>query len=98
MIHKPDAWIASARGVAIDDVSQNLQPEAVDALKQVGVDNDLRFSFRSGHAFIGVKGAQPGQALESVDGRFPANVAVGKNVSADRVAFALGPVFFETVK
>jgi hypothetical protein len=30
--------------------------------------------------------------LESVDGRFPANVAVGKNVASDRVAFALAEI------
>jgi len=79
-------------GVAIDDVSKNLQPAAVEALHSIGVASDLRFQFRMGHAFIGVKGAQPGQALEQVDGRFPANVYVGKNVASDQVAFALGGV------
>ena len=79
-------------GVAIDDVSTKLQQSAVSALKSIGVDNDLRFQFRMGHAFIGVKGAGPGQALERVDGRFPANVAVGKDVASDHVAFALGGV------
>jgi hypothetical protein len=79
-------------GVAIDDVSAQLQPSAVRALESVGVENDLRFQFRLGHAFIGVKGALPGQALERVDGRFPANVAVGKDVASDRVAFALGGI------
>lgn len=79
-------------GVAIDDVSRNLQPAAIDALRLLGVEGDLRFQFRAGHAFIGVKGAQPGQALEQVDGRLPANVAVGQNVAGDRVAFALGEI------
>jgi len=79
-------------GIAIDDVSQNLQPSAIDALHSIGVESDLRWQFRAGHAFIGVKGAQVGQALESVDGRFPANVAVGKNVAGDRVAFALAEI------
>lgn len=79
-------------GVAIDDVSRNLQVPAVDALRTLGVENDLRYQFRAGHAFIGVKGAQPGQALEKVDGRFPANIAVGKNTAGDRVAFALGEI------
>jgi hypothetical protein len=79
-------------GVAVDDVSQNLQPRAIDALRSIGVESDLRWQFRAGHAFIGVKGAQVGQALESVDGRFPANVAVGKNVASDRVAFALAGI------
>jgi hypothetical protein len=79
-------------GVAIDEVSRNLQPEAVGALRQLGVESDLRYQFRAGHAFIGVKGAQPGQAVERVDGRFPANVAVGKNVAGDRIAFALAGI------
>ncbi len=79
-------------GVAIDDVSKNLQSSAIEALRLIGVENDLRFQFRMGHAFIGVKGASPGQALEQVDGRLPANVYVGKNVASDRVTFALGGV------
>jgi hypothetical protein len=83
-------------GVAIDDVSQNLQASAVDALHSIGVESDLRWQFRAGHAFIGVKGARAGQALESVNGRFPANVAVGKNVASDRVAFALAKISIVT--
>ena len=79
-------------GVAVDEVSRQLQQSAVDALRQLGVESDLRFQFRAGHAFIGMKGAQPGQALERVDGRFPANVSVGKNVAGDRIAFALGEI------
>ncbi|MDE3092098.1 MAG: hypothetical protein KGJ80_22210, partial [Chloroflexota bacterium] len=79
-------------GAAVDEVSGKLQAAAVDALRQLGVESDLRFQFRAGHALIGVKGALPGQALEQVDGRFPANVAVGKNVASDRVSFALGGI------
>ncbi len=79
-------------GAAIDEVSTNLQPNAIDALRSIGVDGDLRYQFRTGHSFIGVKGAPPGQAVERVDGRFPANVSVGKNVASDRVSFALGTI------
>ncbi len=79
-------------GAAVDDVSKELQPEAIDALRELGVESDLRFQFRAAHTFIGVKGAQVGQAVERVGARLPANVSVGKNVSADRVAFALGPI------
>ncbi len=79
-------------GVAIDDVSQNLLLPAITALHSIGVENDLRFQFRVGHAFIGVKGAPPGQALEKIDGRFPANVAVGKNVASERAGLALGRI------
>ncbi|MCI0478810.1 MAG: hypothetical protein L0Y55_21410, partial [Anaerolineales bacterium] len=79
-------------GAAIDEVSQNLQASAVDALRSIGVEGDLRFQFRAGHAFIGVKGAPAGHAIENVNGRFPANVAVGKNVAGDRVALALAEI------
>lgn len=79
-------------GAAVDEVSKELQQEAIDALRELGVESDLRFQFRAAHAFIGVKGAQPGQAVERVDARLPANVSVGKNVNTDRVAFALGPI------
>jgi len=76
-------------GVAIDEVSSSLQPSAINGLNSIGVEGDLRFQFRAGHAFIGVKGALPGQALERMEGRLPANVAVGKNVASSRAAFAL---------
>jgi hypothetical protein len=79
-------------GAAIDDVSRNLQPAAVDALAQLGVEGDLRLQFRMGQAFVGVKGASPGQALERVDGRWPANVSVGKNVAGNRASVAVGGV------
>ncbi|MCL4490158.1 MAG: hypothetical protein M1570_18800 [Chloroflexi bacterium] len=79
-------------GVAVDDVSRELKPAAVEALHQLGVEGDLRYQFRTGQAFIGVKGAAPGTALEQATGTWPANVAVGKNVAGDRVAFALGGV------
>lgn len=79
-------------GVAIDDVSKNLQTSAIDALRSIGVEGDLRVQFRAGHAFIGVKGASPEQALESIEGRFPANVSAGKNVASARVAFALAEI------
>jgi len=82
-------------GVAVDDVRHNLQPVAIDALRQLGVQGDVQF--REGHAFVGVKGAQPGQALEQVDGRWPANVAVGKNVCSAQVSVALGGIGFEQV-
>ncbi len=85
-------------GVAVDEVSKNLQEDAANALRQVGVETDLRFAFRTAHAFIGVKGASAGTAIEVADGRFPANVYVGKNVRAQSVSLALGPLFFEELR
>jgi hypothetical protein len=80
-------------GAAADEVSLRIQPAAVEALGQLGVAADPEF--RSGHAFIGVKGAVPGQAVEQMDSRLPANAWVGKNVMADQVSVALGGVIFE---
>ena len=37
-----------------------------------------------------------GQALERVNGRFPANVSVGKDVATDRIAFAVGSIMIGT--
>ncbi|RIK24165.1 MAG: hypothetical protein DCC52_12630, partial [Chloroflexi bacterium] len=78
-------------GAAIDDASQALTPEAFAALQTLGVAGDVRAQFRAGHAFIGRKGLAPGQAVEDLSARIPANVAIGKNVNADRVSFALSP-------
>jgi hypothetical protein len=88
--HLPQGEIVA--GAAVDDVSTELQQNAVDALHSLGVDGDLRYQFRTGQAFVGVKRAQTGSALEQVNGRFPANVAVGRDVMSDRVAFALGEI------
>lgn len=85
-------------GAAVDDVSKELKQEAIDALHELGVESDLRYQFRTSHAFIGVKGAKMGQALESVDAHLPANVSVGKNVESARVAFALGTVTWDAEK
>lgn len=78
-------------GVAIDDASQKLTDEAFAALQTLGVASDVRGQFRAGHAFIGIKGIAPGQAVEDVSVSVPANVAIGKNVSQPQVSFALGP-------
>ena len=80
-------------GVAVDDVSVNRQPAALDALRLLGVAGDVQF--RDGHAFVGVKGAGVGQALEQVDARWPANVAVGKNVAAAQTSLAIGGIRIE---
>lgn len=91
----PDGEIVA--GVAIDDVSRALTKEAVDALRALGVAHDGRGQFRAGHAFVGVKGAAAGQAVEDVNARLPANVAIGKNVRAPQVSLALADLVFEQV-
>jgi hypothetical protein len=78
-------------GAAIDDASKALMNEAFAALQMLGVAGDVRSQFRAGHAFIGIKGIEPGQAVEDLNAHLPANVVVGKNVNKARVSFALGP-------
>lgn len=78
-------------GVAIDEASNAFTNKAFTALQTLGIGGDIRTQFRAGHAFVGIKGIAPGQAVEDMNAHFPANVAIGKNVNKDRVSFALGP-------
>ncbi|GAG38498.1 unnamed protein product, partial [marine sediment metagenome] len=48
-----------------DEASLHLREQAVLALRTIGALEDLRGMFRWGHALIGIKGAEPGQALEA---------------------------------
>ena len=83
-------------GVAVDDASLKLSSDAFAALESLGVAGDVRGQFRAGHAFIGVKGIAPGQAVEDLNAAVPATVAIGKNVTKPYAAFALGP--FEIIQ
>ena len=51
-------------GAVRDEASNSLTEEAVAALRTLGVAGDLRGHFRESHAFVGVRGAAPGSALE----------------------------------
>ncbi|MFH1743255.1 MAG: interleukin-like EMT inducer domain-containing protein [bacterium] len=51
-------------GAVRDEGCNILQPDTVDALRTVGCELDLRKRFRWSHAFVGVKGATPGTAVE----------------------------------
>jgi hypothetical protein len=53
-------------GAAKDEASGRLTEPAVRALGALGVAGDLRGRFRESHAFVGVKGATPGTALEGL--------------------------------
>jgi hypothetical protein len=76
------AWVAGlprgtiVAGAARDDASGRLTGEAVGALATLGVAGDLRGRFRQSHAFIGVKGASPGTAVEALGAR-AVSIAVG---------------------
>ena len=56
-------------GAVRDEASNQLTAEAVTALRALGVATDLRGRFRESHAFVGVKGAPPGTALEAAGPR-----------------------------
>ncbi len=56
-------------GAVRDEASGRLDGAAVHALGTLGVRGDLRGRFRDSHAFVGVKGAAPGTALEAVGPR-----------------------------
>lgn len=84
-------------GAVCDEASQHLTQDAVLALRSLGVQTDLRGQFRSSHAFIGVKGAPPGTAVEDSNSSFPANVSVGKDVTTPSVTLALGLIQFKEV-
>lgn len=58
----------SSRG-GKDEASGRLDGPAVRALRTLGVLADLRARFRNSHAFVGVKGAVPGTALEDLGPR-----------------------------
>lgn len=64
-------------GAVRDEASGRLDGVAVRALRTVGVRGDLRGRFRESHAFVGVKGAAPGTALEGARPR-PIALAVGE--------------------
>jgi hypothetical protein len=53
-------------GAVRDEASGLLSGRAVAALGALGVAGDLRGHFRESHAFIGIKGAAPGTALEEL--------------------------------
>jgi hypothetical protein len=89
------AWIAGlspgavVAGAVRDEASMNLGPDAIDALRSLGVAADLRNHFRWGHAFIGAAGATPGSAHEQASGLSVAQVAAGLPITAPQVAAAL---------
>ena len=64
-------------GAVKDEASEQLDADAVGALATLGIHGDLRGRRRESHAFIGVKGAPPGTALEALGPRL-VEVRVGE--------------------
>jgi hypothetical protein len=80
-------------GAVKDEGSAHLTQVAVDALRALGAVHDLRGRYRESHAFVGVKGAPPGTAVEA-RGPQLAEVTVGQLDDADGFqldSFALEP-------
>lgn len=77
------AWIRDlplgtvVAGAIRDEGSALLTRETIDALGSLGTTGDLRGRFRESHAFVGVKGARAGTALEALGPR-PVELLVGR--------------------
>ena len=69
-------------GTVRNEASGRLDRTAIRALGTLGVPGDLRGRFRDSHAFVGVKGAAPGTALED-DGPQKISLVVGDADAAD---------------
>ncbi|MGB9301906.1 MAG: interleukin-like EMT inducer domain-containing protein, partial [Anaerolineae bacterium] len=90
----PDGRIVA---VAVEDeASLHLTEEAVLALRTIGAREDLRDMFRWEHAIIGVKGAEPGQALEAMGLLRPVSVRAGQGFTEPAAAAAFDYVAFRT--
>jgi hypothetical protein len=88
----PDGRIVA---VAVEDeASLSLTEDAVLALQTIGAEVDLRGMFRWAHVVIGVKGAEPGQALEASRLVRPVSVRVGQGITEPSVAAAFDSVRF----
>jgi hypothetical protein len=91
------AEVPDGRIVAVaveDEASLHLTEEAVSALRTVGAEADLQEMFRWAHAIIGVKGAEPGQALEATGLTLPVSVSVGQGFTEPSAAAAVDWVRF----
>ncbi len=89
-------WVAGlapgtvVAGAVRDEASMNLAQEAVDALKSLGVDTDLRGHFRWGHAFIAPVGESLwARSAEAADAVRPAQLSFGFPLSEPRLAAQL---------
>ncbi len=80
---------------ASDEASRLLGEDAVEALRRIGAQGDLRGRFRWGHAIIGVQGAPPGTALEAMDWIRPVAVAAGDGATEPDLASAFAEIRFE---
>jgi hypothetical protein len=92
LLSAPPGWIVAV--AAADEASRLLGQEAVDALRGIGAAGDLRGKYRWGHAIVGVQGATPGSALESLDWMRPVRAVVGEGMTEPRGAAAFSSIVF----
>jgi hypothetical protein len=83
--------------VAADEASRLLGPDAVEALRGIGATGDLRDRYRWGHAIIGVKGAEPGTALEAMDWMRPVTLVVGEGATEPSLAVGFSEITFASL-
>ncbi len=89
------AWVAAlpagviVAGAVRDAAALSLGEDALQSLRSLGVQTDIRGSLRQAHAFVGVKGAVPGAAIEATADGWPAMVVVGDGLTEPDPAFAL---------
>ncbi|HXV92634.1 MAG TPA: interleukin-like EMT inducer domain-containing protein, partial [Pseudonocardia sp.] len=80
-------------GAVKDEASERLGADAIRAFAMLGVRGDLRGRYRESHAFVGVKGAPPGSAVEALGPR-AVEIRVGAPAAGfgiELVEFALEP-------
>jgi hypothetical protein len=80
---------------AADEASYQLTAQAVDALRAIGADLDLRGRFRWSHAIVGVQGAPPGSALESASETRVSQLLLGDPLTEPFVAARFGEIRIE---
>jgi Interleukin-like EMT inducer len=77
-------------GAVRDEASGSLDARGIAALRSLGVAGDVRGRFRTAHAFVGVKGAPVGSAIEEVGGA-EARATVGRlDLGLELTEFVLG--------
>jgi len=81
-----------------DEASMHLSEPAVQALRSLGLQGDLRDRYRWSHAAIGAKGLAPGQALEDIQSIRPATVKLGLGVTEPQVAAAFDWIKFSAAQ
>lgn len=80
---------------ASDEASQALTVQAVDALKSIGSDEDLRGKFRWSHAIIGVKGALRGSASELISENKVSQLILNLPLTSPTLAATIGEIRVE---